>query len=297
MTPRRKRTGDAVGRAPILVITGLAGAGRSEAAKSLEDLGWFVVDNLPPSLVPTMVELTERPGGPDRLALVIDARGGPFFGELAEVLAKMRMSGTSFRLLYLEASDDDLVRRFAATRHRHPLAPGEHVLEGISEERRLTSDLRASADLVIDTSGLSPHDLRDRMRETFGGAGDDPGLTVTLTSFGFKHGAPRDADLVLDCRFLPNPHWIDDLRELPGTDARVATYVRGQQTYREFLRRLRGLIGFMLPGFEAEGKSYLSIAVGCTGGRHRSVVVVEDLAAYFRDRGLPATVEHRDIDR
>ena len=297
MSPRRRTTSTTTGRAPILVITGLAGAGRSEAAKSLEDLGWFVVDNLPPSLVPTMVELTERPGGPDRLALVIDARGGPFFGELAEVLAGMRTSGTAFRLLYLEASDDDLVRRFAATRHRHPLAPGEGVLEGIAEERRLTADLRASADLVIDTTGLSPHDLRDRMRETFGGDGSRASLTVTLTSFGFKHGAPRDADLVLDCRFLPNPHWVDDLRDLPGTDARVGTYVRGQQTYREFLRRLRGLIGFMLPGFEAEGKSYLSVAVGCTGGRHRSVVVVEDLAAYFRDRGMPATVEHRDLER
>lgn len=297
MTPRRTSGTSAPTRAPVLIITGLAGAGRSEAAKALEDLGWFVVDNLPPSLVPTMVELTERPGGPDRLALVIDARGGPFFGELADVLSGLRASGTGFRLLYLEASDDDLVRRFAATRHRHPLAQGEHVLEGIAEERRLTADLRAAADLVIDTSGLTPHDLRERVRETFGGDGGHAGLTVTLTSFGFKHGAPRDADLVLDCRFLPNPHWIDDLRDLPGTDPRVGTYVRGQQTYREFLRRLRGLIGFMLPGFEAEGKSYLSIAVGCTGGRHRSVVVVEDLAGYFRDRGMPASVEHRDIDR
>lgn len=287
---------DGVGRG-VLVITGMSGAGRSEAAKALEDLGWFVVDNLPPSLVPKMVELGERPGGPLRLAVVADVRGGPFFGELQHSLGELTGQGVPYRILFLEASDEDLVRRFAATRHRHPLAPSDHVLDGIAEERTLLEELRGAADLVIDTSGLTPHDLRDRIRDAFGSSAPRAELTVSLVSFGYKYGSPRDADLVLDCRFLPNPHWIDELRELPGTDQRVQTYVRGQQTYREYLRRLRALLGFMLPGLVAEGRSYLTIALGCTGGRHRSVVVADDLASFFRDKGYPATVEHRDIAR
>lgn len=285
------------GSTEVLLITGLSGAGRSEAAKVLEDLGWFVVDNLPPSLLPKMAELGARPGGPSRIAIVADVRGGVFFDDLSQALAELGSSGVGLRILFLEASEDVLVNRYEATRHRHPLAPDDRILEGVRAEREVMVGLRGAADLVIDTSELSPHDLRDRLRDAFGGEGATPDLTVSLISFGFKYGAPRDADLVLDCRFLPNPHWVDVLRPLPGTDERVSTYVRGQQTYREFLRRLRALLGFMLPGFVAEGKSYLTIAIGCTGGRHRSIVVAEDLATFFRDRGLPASVEHRDIDR
>jgi UPF0042 nucleotide-binding protein len=300
----RERRGDASGRtrrrpagAGFTIITGLSGAGRSEAARCLEDLGYFVVDNLPPSLLAKMAELAGKPGGPGRVAIVLDVRGGVFFGELSRALQELEELSIPYRILYLEASDQDLVNRYEATRRRHPLAPADRVVEGIRKERLMMESLRGDADLIIDTSGLTPHDLRERIRDAFAEATPEAALQISLISFGYKYGAPRDADLVIDCRFLPNPHWVDELRPLPGTDERVRTYVRGQQTYREFLRRLRSLLGFMVPGFVAEGKSYLTIAVGCTGGRHRSVVVTEDLAQFFQDKGLPASVDHRDLDR
>jgi UPF0042 nucleotide-binding protein len=279
------------------IITGLSGAGRSEAARCLEDLGYFVVDNLPPSLLAKMAELAAKPGGPGKVAIVLDVRGGVFFGELSKALAELEELRIPYRILYLEASDQDLVNRYEATRRRHPLAPADRVVEGIRKERLMMESLRGDADLIIDSSGLTPHDLRDRVRDAFADTASAAGLQVSIISFGYKYGAPRDADLVIDCRFLPNPHWVDELRPLPGTDDRVRTYVRGQQTYREFMRRLRSLLGFMTPGFVAEGKSYLTVAVGCTGGRHRSVVIAEDLARFFRDKGLPASVDHRDLDR
>jgi UPF0042 nucleotide-binding protein len=231
------------------------------------------------------------------VAIVLDVRGGVFFGELSRALQELEDLSIPYRILYLEASDGDLVNRYEATRRRHPLAPADRVVEGIRKERLMMESLRGDADLIIDTSGLTPHELRDRIRDAFADPAAETGLQVSLISFGYKYGAPRDADLVIDCRFLPNPHWVDELRPLPGTDERVRTYVRGQQTYREFMRRLRSLIGFMIPGFVAEGKSYLTIAVGCTGGRHRSVVVTEDLSVFLRDKGLPAAVDHRDLDR
>ncbi len=278
------------------IITGLSGAGRSEAAKCLEDLGFFVVDNMPPALLPKMAELAARPGGPGRVATVVDARGGVFFGELSKALEELQGLSIPYRILYLEAADEDLVNRYAATRHRHPLAPADRVIEGIRKERLMMESLRGDADLIVDTSGLTPHELRDRLRDAFADAPPEAGLQVSLISFGYKYGTPRDADVVIDVRFLPNPHWVDELRPLPGTDERVRTYVKGQQTYREFMRRLRALLGFMVPGYVAEGKSYLTVGVGCTGGQHRSVVVVDELAAFFRDKGLPVSVEHRDLD-
>ncbi|HEY3023916.1 MAG TPA: RNase adapter RapZ, partial [Actinomycetota bacterium] len=259
------------------IITGLSGAGRSEAAKCLEDLGLFVVDNIPPALLPKMAELAARPGGPVRVATVVDARGGVFFGELSKALEELKGLSIPYNILYLEASDEDLVNRYAATRHRHPLAPADRVIEGIRKERLMMESLRGDADLIVDTSGLTPHELRDRLRDAFADAPPEAGLQVSLISFGYKYGTPRDADVVIDVRFLPNPHWVDELRPLPGTDDRVRTYVKGQQTYREFMRRLRALLGFMVPGFLAEGKAYLAVAVGCTGGQHRSVVVADEL--------------------
>jgi UPF0042 nucleotide-binding protein len=279
------------------IVTGLSGAGRSEAARSLEDLGYFVVDNLPPTLLPKMAELAERPGGPGRLAAVVDARGGVFFGELSKALEELQQRSIPYRIVYLEASDDDLVKRYEATRRRHPLAPADRVVEGIRKERLMMESLREEADLILDTTGLTPHDLRSKIRDAFADSAPEAGLRVSVISFGYKHGTPRDADLVIDCRFLPNPHWVDELRPLPGTDDRVKTYVKGQQTYREFMRRLRALLGYMIPGFVAEGKSYLTVAIGCTGGRHRSVVIGDELAGFFRDKGLPVVVEHRDLDR
>jgi UPF0042 nucleotide-binding protein len=279
------------------IITGLSGAGRSEAAKSLEDLGYFVVDNLPPALLAKMAELASRPGGPARVAIVVDARGGVFFGELSKALEELRQLNIGYRILYLEASDDALVNRYEATRHRHPLAPADRVVEGIRKERLMMEGLRGEADLVVDTSDLSPHDLRDRIRELFADAPPEAGLQVSLISFGFKYGAPRDADMILDVRFLPNPYWEPELKDLPGTDAQVQSFVGGQPLYRDFMTRLGSLLDVTVPGFLAEGKSYLTIAVGCTGGRHRSVVVVDELAEVFRDRGLPVTLDHRDLDR
>jgi RNase adapter protein RapZ len=279
------------------IITGLSGAGRSEAAHCLEDLGYFVVDNLPPALLSKMAELTTRPGGPARVAIVVDARGGVFFGELSKALEELKKVHADYRILFLEASDQDLVNRYEATRRRHPLAPGDRVVEGIRKERHILEELRGHADLVIDTSGLTPHELRDRIRESFANAPPEEGLQVSVVSFGFKFGAPRDADMQLDVRFLPNPHWVPELRLLPGTDDQVRDYVEGQPAYGLFLERVLALLDATVPGYVAEGKSYLTVAVGCTGGHHRSVVVAEALGAYFRDRGLPVIVVHRDVDR
>jgi RNase adapter protein RapZ len=281
----------------FLLITGLSGAGRSEAAKCLEDLGYFVVDNLPPSLIPKMAELVETTGGPQRVAIVADARGGKFFGDLANALQMLRQRRIATRILFLEASDEILVSRFAETRRKHPLAAEESRAEGIRKERRIMEALRGEADLIIDTSGLTPNELRDRVREAFSKAPPEAGLQVAVVSFGYKYGVPRDADLVLDVRFLPNPYWIDWLRSLPGTEAPVKRYVTGHAQYAEFISRLRDLLDYVLPGYVAEGKSYLTVAVGCTGGRHRSVVVADDLAAYFREKGLPVNRDHRDLDR
>ena len=290
----RTETGPTTG---FTIITGLSGAGRSETAHSLEDLGFFVVDNLPPALLPKMAELTTRPGGPARVAIVVDARGGVFFGELSKALGELKRLHTDYRIVFLEASDDDLVNRYEATRRRHPLAPGERVVEGIRKERQILGQLRGDADLVIDTSGLTPHELRDRIRGAFADAPPEEGIQVSVVSFGFKYGAPRDADMQLDVRFLPNPHWVPELRPLAGTDERVRTYVRQQEAYGPFIERLESLLDATVPGFIAEGKSYLTVAVGCTGGHHRSIVVAEELGRYFRQHGLPVVVVHRDLER
>jgi RNase adapter protein RapZ len=279
------------------IITGLSGAGRSEAAKCLEDLGYFVVDNLPPALIGKMAELVATAGEPRRVAIVVDVRGGVFFTDLAMSLQELRSRQIPCRILFLEASDEALVHRFEATRRRHPLAPGDRVAEGIRKERMMMESLRGEADLILDTTALTPHELRDRVRDAFVKTRPEEGLQVALVSFGYKFGVPRDADLVLDVRFLPNPHWIDELRPLSGTDPRVRKYVVGQHAYGEFMKRLRSLLEFVVPGYVAEGKSYLTIAVGCTGGRHRSVVVADALDEWFAKRGLPVSIEHRDLDR
>ena len=277
------------------IITGLSGAGRSEAAKCFEDLGYFVVDNLPPALIGKMAELATRPGGPERIAIVADVRGGVFFGEVSRGLQDLNELNVPYRILFLQASEDDLLKRFEATRRRHPLA--DRVEDGIREERSMMEAMMERADLIIDTSGMSPHDLRDRVREAFAKTPAEAGIRVAVVSFGFKFGIPRDADLLFDVRFLPNPHWIDDLRPLPGTNPKVTSYVKGQHAYRDFMRRLRGLLDVTVPGYVAEGKAYLTVGVGCTGGRHRSVVVANELATYFEKLGLPVSVDHRDLER
>ncbi len=285
------------GAVDFTIITGLSGAGRSEAAKCFEDLGYFVVDNLPPALIGKMAELAASKGGPSLVAIVADVRGGVFFKELSQGLAELNELSIPYRILFLEAADEDLLNRSAMTRRRHPLAAGDRVVEGIRKERSMMESLKEGADLIIDTSGMSPHDLRDRVRSAFAKGPPEAGLQVSLVSFGFKYGGPRDADLVFDVRFLPNPHWVATLRELPGSDPKVRKYVTRQPQYGPFMDRLRDLLDVVTPGYVAEGKSYLSIGIGCTGGRHRSVVVAADLAEYFRSRGYSISVEHRDLDK
>ncbi|HEX2032266.1 MAG TPA: RNase adapter RapZ [Actinomycetota bacterium] len=279
------------------IITGLSGAGRSEAAKCFEDLGYFVVDNLPPALIEKMAELVCAPGGPQRVAIVADVRGGVFFKDLMGGLDALRRRRIPYRIVFLEASDEALVQRFGETRRRHPLASAETRAEGIQREREILQELRGDADLIIDTSDMSPHDLRDRIRDLFSKAPPESALQVAVVSFGYKYGVPRDADLVLDVRFLPNPYWVDWLRPLGGDEAPVRRYVTGQPEYAEFLSRLVALLDFLLPGYLGEGKSYLTVAVGCTGGRHRSVVVADELVAYFREKGMSVTADHRDLGR
>jgi RNase adapter protein RapZ len=286
-----------VGGPGFTIITGLSGAGRSEAAHSLEDLGFFVVDNLPPALLSKMAELTGRPGSPARFAIVVDARGGVFFGELSKALGELKRQNMDYRIVFLEAADEDLVNRYEQTRRRHPLAPADRVVEGIRKERHMMEQLRGDADLVIDTSGLTPHELRERIREAFSETPPEDRLQASVVSFGYKYGTPRDADLVLDVRFLPNPHWVPTLRPLPGTDQRVRDYVHEQSEYDPFMERLRALLDVTVPGYVREGKSYLTVAVGCTGGHHRSVVVAEALGVYFREHGFPVVVVHRDVER
>jgi RNase adapter protein RapZ len=293
----RRRTREPPRELDFTIITGLSGAGRSEVAKSFEDLGYFVVDNLPPALIGKMAELAAASGSPARVAIVADVRGGVFFGELSKGLQELKAQGIPYRIVFLEAADEDLVKRYEATRRRHPLAPADRVVEGIRKERLMMQSLKEGADVILDSSGMSPHDLRDRVRELFAHSPAETRMQVSLVSFGYKHGLPRDADLVVDVRFLPNPHWIDRLRPLPGTEAEVRNYVMGQRAYGEFMKKLRALLDTAVPGYMAEGKAYLTIAVGCTGGRHRSVVVAEELSSYFRKHGHQVVVEHRDLDR
>jgi UPF0042 nucleotide-binding protein len=274
----------------FVVITGLSGAGRSQAANDLEDLGWFVIDNLPTELLPKVAELVLSPGSTTpRVALVVGS--GAYQPDLGPGLAALRASGGRVRQLFLEASTEVLVRRYESSRRRHPLlVDGEGLGEVIERERDLLEPLKADADVVVDTSALNVHELHDRITELFG-----EGMRVRVMSFGFKHGLPLDVDIVLDCRFLPNPHWVEELRPRTGLDGDVREYVMVQPAAGEFLERIDGLLGLLLPAFVAEGKSYLSVAFGCTGGRHRSVVMAEEAAVLLRGHGFAPTVVHRDV--
>jgi RNase adapter protein RapZ len=281
----------------FVIVTGLSGAGRSEAAKVLEDLGYFVIDNLPPSLIGRVAELAVTGRERGRVALVVDARGGAFAADTSELYAALellRAKSVNLRVLFLEASDEVLVRRFEQTRRRHPVR-GERVVESIATERSLLRELRASADLVIDTSDLNVHELRDKVLAAF--AGEERGMLVTVASFGFKYGLPLDADTVIDVRFLPNPHWIPELRPRTGQEAPVRDYVLGLDETKLFMDRLRDLFEVALPGYVREGKQYLTIAIGCTGGRHRSVVLADELAAWLAGQDFRVHVSHRDVER
>ena len=283
----------------LVVVTGLSGAGRSTAAKSLEDLGWFVVDNLPPALLPTMVDLGSRSqGAVDRIAVVVDVRSRAFTSDLRTALADVKARGVVPHVLFLESSDEALVRRFEGVRRPHPLQDDGRLVDGIARERALLRDLRGDADLVLDTSVLNVHQLRAKVVASFGEGAAGTGLQLTVLSFGFKYGLPVDADLVLDARFLPNPHWVEALRPRTGQDADVRDYVLAQDGAVEFLDRSEGLLRLLFSGYVREGKHYALLAVGCTGGKHRSVAMVEQLASRLAGSvGVDVSVVHRDLGR
>ncbi|MGH9089920.1 MAG: RNase adapter RapZ [Acidimicrobiales bacterium] len=284
----------------FLVVAGMSGAGRSTAADTLEDLGWFVIDNLPAALFTKVAELVGRPGSEtDRVALVIGRGGGEHVEHLDEVvpvLGSLAQARHRVQVLFLDAPDDVLVRRFEGTRRRHPLA-ARGVEESIADERRLLEGLRARADVLLDTGELNVNQLRQRVLELFGGSAAGGHMQTSVVSFGYKHGIPLDVDMVFDCRFLPNPYWVEELRPYSGLDEPVRDYVLSRPETGEFLDRVEDLLALVVPAFVREGKSYLTVAMGCTGGRHRSVALADALGARLADRGVASAVFHRDVDR
>ena len=290
----------------VVVLTGLSGAGKTTAARSLEDLGFFVVDNLPPQLIEPLIAFADSAAGDGRrrLAFVIDAREAAFLRDFPEAWERLQASGHRLLLLFLDCDDAVLVRRFQETRRRHPMdntekgsgqVDGQGLLAAISSERVLLAQLKARADHVIQTAALSVHELKSLVIERFGD--ERSGLTVTLTSFGFKHGLPADLDMCFDARFLPNPYFVDELRPMSGLNDEVARFVMGQPDASPFLAKVCDLVAFLIPRFVAEGKSYATVAIGCTGGRHRSVALVEAGVALLREMGFDVKVRHRDVQR
>ncbi|WP_434056463.1 RNase adapter RapZ [Georgenia wangjunii] len=284
-------------RRELLIITGMSGAGRTRTATALEDLDWFVVDNLPPRMLGALARMmTAAAGAVHRLAAVVDVRSGDFFSDLVSVLDELRAQGTDYRIVFLDASDAELVRRFEQVRRAHPLQGGGRIMDGIAAERALLADLRTRADVLIDTTELNVHDLARMVRERVADEGERP-IQLSIVSFGFKYGLPLDADHVVDVRFLQNPYWVSELRHLTGQDAPVSEYVLDQPGAREFADRYVEAIAPVLDGYVSELKPYVTIAVGCTGGRHRSVAMTEAIAERLRERGQRVRTLHRDVGR
>ncbi|MGQ9496736.1 MAG: RNase adapter RapZ [Desulfotomaculales bacterium] len=282
----------------LVIVTGLSGAGKTQAVRCLEDLGFFCVDNLPPMLINKFAELCAQAKGISRIALVIDVRGGEFFSSLFEVLTELKRQGVDYHILFLEASNETLVRRFKESRRPHPLSTSGEILAGIEEERQRLQELRGCAHKIIDTSNLTVAQLKEEITNLYGGGeGSTSRLAITFVSFGYKYGIPLDADLVIDVRFLPNPHYEENLQPLTGLDARVRDYVFARPQTAEFMDRLVGLLDFLMPYYTKEGKSTLTVAVGCTGGKHRSVALVDRLGELFKRNGYRVAVRHRDLGR
>ncbi|MCW2932977.1 MAG: hypothetical protein JWM19_3939 [Actinomycetia bacterium] len=278
----------------IVIVTGMSGAGRSTAAKSLEDIGWFVVDNLPPALLPTMIDLADRASLPG-VAAIVDVRSRAFTTDLKSAISELGAKGVTPQVVFLEASDDELVRRFENVRRPHPMQGTGHIIDGIGAERELLRGVRGDADIVLDTSSLNVHELRARMNGYFGGGLGSGAARLNIMSFGYKYGLPVDADMVADCRFLPNPHWLPELRSMTGQDAPVRDYVLAQPAAVEFLDAYMKVLNVSLAGFEHEGKRFVALAIGCTGGKHRSVAIAEQVAARLAGRDVRVT--HRDLGR
>ena len=280
----------------VILVTGMSGAGRSTATRALEDIGWFVVDNLPPTLMTNVVDYVAQRTGSRKVAVVADVRGGQLFEELRESLAAIKTAGHDLRVLFLEAGDEALVRRYESSRRPHPLQRDDSLLGAVQRERSLLSDLRADADIVIDTSNLNVHELRRSIEASFGDD-DHVALRATVMSFGFKYGIPVDADLVADLRFLPNPYWDPELKDLTGLDAAVNDYVVASEQAQDFLTKYAELIDLVEDGYLREGKRFVTIAMGCTGGKHRSVAMAENLSARLVKSGVEVRVVHRDLGR
>ena len=282
----------------LLILTGMSGAGRSTVAHALEDLGWYVVDNLPPALLPQLAEQSLDTHA--ALAVVVDVRGGKFFDELNSALVALKGSSTPYRLLFLDATDQSLVQRFESTRRPHPLQDKDRIVDGIARERAKLEEIRAQADVVIDTTNLNVHQLEKRTAEIFA-EGMLSTLRINVLSFGYKYGIPVDADLVLDCRFIPNPHWIPELRPLNGLDKPVSEKVLGSEGVTDFVKSYVAVVQRMIPGYFREGKKYVTIAIGCTGGKHRSVAIAEEIARQLTSASaeleISAHATHRDVGR
>ena len=279
----------------VLVLTGMSGAGRSTVAHALEDLGWYVVDNLPPALLPALVSKGTGADGKE-YAVVVDVRGGQFFDELRTALAELKNLGVPFRLVFLDATDQALVQRFESTRRPHPLQNGDRIVDGIERERAKLEDVRSECDIAIDTSNLNVHQLEKRIGEIFGG-GKIEGIRINVLSFGYKYGIPVDSDLVLDCRFIPNPHWIPELRPLTGLTTQVSEKVLGSQGVQDFVSDYVDLVSSMVPGYMNEGKRFVTLSVGCTGGKHRSVAIAQEIARQLTSKEFGAYATHRDVGR
>jgi len=286
-----------MGAEEVLILTGMSGAGRSTVAHALEDLGWYVVDNLPPALLPALVAKGTGPQGKE-LAVVVDVRGGEFFDELTHALIELRNTQSDFRLVFLDATDQALVQRFESTRRPHPLQGQDRIVDGIARERTKLEEVRSQCDVTIDTTNLNVHQLEKRIGEIFG-AGKLQGIRINVLSFGYKYGIPVDADLVLDCRFIPNPHWNPELRPLTGLTTQVSEVVLASDGVAVFVSNYVKLVNSMLNGYLREGKKYVTIAVGCTGGKHRSVAITEEIAQQLNALGneISAHPTHRDVGR
>ena len=280
----------------LLLLTGMSGAGRSTVAHALEDSGWYVVDNLPPALLLGLAQASDSP----RIAVVVDVRTGKYFDDLSSAIKELRSAGINYRMLFLDASDQALVQRFESTRRPHPLQGNGRIVDGITKERARLEEFRAEADQVIDTSNLNVHQLEKRINEFFKNDSAS-GVRINVLSFGYKYGIPVDSDLVLDCRFIPNPHWIPELRPLNGLDKPVSDKVLGSEGVEDFVESYGGVVRKMIPGYFREGKKYVTIAIGCTGGKHRSVAIAEEIARQLthssQDLEITAHATHRDVGR